>query len=628
MTPARHALADATPLGLLGTDGESGSPASFHAFLRPIRWRLALAAALGGLTQLCAIGLLATAAWLISRAAQMPPLLTLSVAIVAVRAFGIGRGVLRYAERLLAHDTVLAVLGRVRARVFEALASQSPEQQHALRRSDALVVLVRDVDELQYLPLRVYLPTASALVASVACVIVQWSIDSAAGVVLAAFVAASAALSWWAARAVPEADPQVGHAQAQVAAAVHDSMVGAADIAALGVAGRAVQQLASAQSSLERTARRSQWAANAGASATVVLQGAVIVLLAARLVPLMQAGRLAPVWLATALLLPLALAESLGGITTAAVQWRSLRAALLRVDAILGGSAAPPAQVVVEGIAGAGSGAEPSFTAPQHQRAGSDAHIELKFAAVEPAPAVALSDASARWPGADVDALSEVRLALPERGTLVVTGNSGSGKSTLVSVLARLLALRSGTYQVHGADATVMPDERFRGDIAAAEQEAYVFAASLAENIRLASPAGARADDEQVWSVLERVGLAEWARCLPRGTDTQLGAGGVWPSGGQRQRIAIARVLLREAGVWVLDEPTEYLDQAAAEKVMRAVRVAATDRLAALLLVTHQPEVVDIGPRSDDTWRPAPLVLTLRHGAVVAASVECESPGR
>ncbi len=562
--------------------------ATFHGFLALARGRLVAAAFVGGLTQVCAVGLLAVAAWLISRAAQMPPLLTLSVAIVGVRAFGIGRGVLRYAERLIAHDAVLDVLARVRARVFESMVAADPQRTLSTNRSDDLVVLVRDVDELQYLPLRVYLPVASAAVAVSACVALQMWIDPVAGVVLALFALASSAISWWASHAVPEADASVTDAQSRVARAVHESMLGAADLAALSATERALVQVASAQEELELRSRRAQWAGSAGSSAMALLQALALFALACRLVPLRARGEVPAVWLASALLLPLALSEALNAVTTAAVQWRALRGSLVRVDTVLSLGSLGLEVGVGSGLL-AGEMADASRATATQEVTSPPAPAESNVLAA-PVPALQLSHISARWPGASAQTLDGISIVVPQGSIALVTGNSGSGKSTLVSVIAGLLPVESGRVLMWDIDLVALSEATLRQRVAIVQQEAHVFTMSLAENIRLASPPGTRADDEQIWQALRAVGLGDWANGLPHGIGTIVGSGGVLPSGGQRQRIALARLLVTAAELWVLDEPTEFLDRSAAAQVMRNLRASAAERAVTIIVASHHSE--------------------------------------
>ncbi|HET8970211.1 MAG TPA: hypothetical protein VFN19_04060, partial [Candidatus Nanopelagicales bacterium] len=202
----------------------SGSPVRrLLPWLRPQAGRLVLAAVLGAAAIGCGVGLLATAAWLISRASEQPPVQVLAVAIVAVRAFGVGRGFARYLERLVSHDAALRSLSGLRLAVYSRLAVVAPAGVPALRRGDVMERVVRDIDTTQDLPLRVLLPYASGATVGVAAVVLAWWLLPAAGMVLLlSLLLAATVVPWLTARAAAGAEaasaPARGAQQAAVVA--------------------------------------------------------------------------------------------------------------------------------------------------------------------------------------------------------------------------------------------------------------------------------------------------------------------------------------------------------------------------------------------------------------------------
>lgn len=169
-----------------------------------------------------------------------------------------------------------------------------------------------------------------------------------------------------------------------------------------------------------------------------------------------------------------------------------------------------------------------------------------------------------------------------------VTGASGSGKSTVVSVLLRFLDPWSGRYTIDGQDVTGLRPEQLAGTVAWCPQEAHVFDSSLRNNLALARPAGHAPDDAQLRAVLARMGLAALVDEI--GLDGTIGAAGARLSGGQRQRLAVARTLLAEAGIVVLDEPTAHLDEDMTEALIADLRRALAER--GVVHVTHEEGLV------------------------------------
>ncbi|CAB4950437.1 unannotated protein [freshwater metagenome] len=496
------------------------------------RHRLALAVLLGALAIGSGVGLLATSAWLISSAALRPQILELEVAIVAVRAFGIGRGVFRYAERLVSHDAAFRVLSSLRLAVYSRLAVVAPAGVPAYRRGDLLERLVRDVDATQDLPLRVLLPYASGAVVSLASVALAWFILPAAGVVLMVSLALAATLvPWITARSAAEAERATAPARGEISADVLTLLDGVNDLGMSGAAPRWLERLAEDDRRIGALARSRARAAGLSAGLGAAVSGGSVVAMLAVAIPAVRSGELIGVNLAVLALLPLATFEAVAAMPGAALALGRVRGAAQRVVEIL--DAMDPV---------------PDPVSPLDPPAG-DVGVTLR-------------GVSARWPGG-VDILTGVDLVVPSRRSIGVVGPSGSGKSTLLAVLSGFLPY-SGSILLGGVELREMTGAAIRTVIGWCPQVPHIFDTSVVENVRLAKPG---ASDDEVRGVLDAVGLGPWLDSTNRGIHTPVGDHGALVSAGQRQRIGVARVLLAGHRVVLLDEPTEHLDEGTAEAV-------------------------------------------------------------
>lgn len=520
---------------------------------RPVRGRLVLAAGLGVGAAGSAVALMATSAWLISRAAQHPPVLYLMVAIVSVRFFGIARGVLRYGERLLAHDAALLGLRDLRVRVYRRLERLAPAGLPAFRSGDLLARLVGDVDAVQDLWLRIVLPFVTfAFVGGGAVVFVWWLLPSAGVVVLVALAVAGVLVPSLGARVSRRREERVAPLRGELAAAGVEVLRGAPELAVAGTLPGRLDALEEIDGRLTTSAAASAWAAGLGAALATLAGGAAVWGALALGGSAVRAGELDGVALAVVVLAPLAVFEVVLGLPGAAQQVGRVRRSLHRVGEVL------QAPVPVR---------EPVTPVP------------LPAGAVT----VELRGVSARWSPDAPLALDGVDLVLrPGRRTAVV-GASGAGKSTLAAVLLRFLDVSSGQLLVNGVDAATAGSDDVRRMVGLCAQDAHVFDSTVRENLRLARP---DAGDARLRDALAAAGLLATVEALPDGLDTVVGERGSRLSGGERQRLALARSLLADFPVLVLDEPTEHLDVATADALTRDLLDVTRGRTT--LLVTHR----------------------------------------
>jgi ABC-type transport system involved in cytochrome bd biosynthesis fused ATPase/permease subunit len=584
--------------------------------------RLALAALLAFGALASAVGLLVVSAWLISRASQRPPILYLQVAIVAVRALGISRGVLRYAERLVAHDTALRSLTSIRLGVYRRLERLSPAGLGHYRRGDLLARLVGDVDACADLVVRVVIPTVAGLAAGALAVAIGTALLPAAGVALLALLVVSGWLAPLLTTALGQRAQQARAASSgRLSAHVVTHLSAADELLAYGTVDAAMADVSRADAELAALDRRTARAAGLGDAVSALATGLTIVACLGLGVTAVRQGQLDGVWLAALALIPLAMADVLSGLPAAALARARVAGAAARIFEVIDApdpvperrrTPAPPTQssAAAEDPAKAASGSPAKGASGSPARA-PGATPETKAAepalaggepasgpAAEPAaapttnhapethapnPTCELRGIAARYPGATSDALHEVDMHLPPGRRVAVVGPSGSGKSTLVAVLLRLLDHRAGTYHLDGQDIRDLAEEQVRSRVTALDQHAHLFDTTIGENIRLANRAAGPA---AVRRAVERAALAEWVDALPHGLDTRVGAHGSAVSGGQAQRIALARALLADRPVVVLDEPGEHLDAATADQVTASALLATAGQ--SVVLVTHR----------------------------------------
>ncbi|MDQ1631812.1 MAG: ATP-binding cassette, subfamily bacterial CydC, partial [Frankiaceae bacterium] len=550
------------------------------------RRTLALAVLAGAAAIGCGIGLFATAGWLIARAAEHPSILALSVAVVAVRGFGIGRGVFRYADRLLSHDAALRALTGLRPRVYRRLERLAPAGLFEFRSGDLLARLVGDVEAVQDLVIRgVTPPLIAAFVGAGTTGFVLVLFAPAAGVLALGLLAAGLVLPWATARLARRSGPAYAESRAAFSVEVAGVLDGAAELLAYGADARAMSKLAAVDRRQADLARTDAWVAGAGAGFALLASGGTVWLVLLLAVRATAAGQLDRVPLAVVVLTALAAFEAVAPLPVAAAQLAAVRRSAARLFGVM--DAPEPVQ-------------EPE--SPQPIRPGSHT-LRLRGVGVRYAP-------DAPW------ALDGIDLELPPGCRVGVVGPSGSGKSTLVSVLLRFTDVDRGEVLLGGTRLADHDSDDVRRYISGCPQDPHVFASTLRENLRLARP---EADDDQLDRAAADAGLLDWVRSLPKGWATRVGSRGARMSGGERQRLALARALLADPPILVLDEPTAHLDEdaraAVTASLLRATRgrstVLITHDLAALaevdeILVLDAGRIVQRGTHQALFARPGP----------------------
>ncbi|MEU6684261.1 thiol reductant ABC exporter subunit CydD [Streptomyces sp. NPDC046832] len=517
------------------------------------RGRLGLALLLGSLALGSAVGLMATSGWLISRASQQPPVLYLMMAVTATRAFGIGRAVFRYAERLVSHDAVLRMLADTRVAVFRRLERLAPAGLLRVRRGDLLSRLVADVDALQDYWLRWLLPAGAALVVSAASVgFTAWLLREAGAVLAAGLLAAGVGVPLITGAVARRAEHTLAPARGVLATRVTDLLTGTAELAVAGALPARTAQTREADGTLTRIASRAATATALGDGLTALVSGLTVTAAALAGAQAVAAGRLDGVALAVVVLTPLAAFEAVLGLPLAVQYRQRVRRSAERVYEVL--DAPEPVRE------------------PERPRQ----------APASPFPVV-VKGLTARHAGQHREALGGLDLTLEEGRRIAVVGPSGSGKTTVAQALLRFLDAEAGSYTLGGVDAYALHGDDVRRFVGLCAQDAHLFDSSLRENLLLARK---DATEDELRAVLGRARLLDWADSLPEGLDTLVGEHGARLSGGQRQRLALARALLADFPVLVLDEPAEHLDLVTADALTADLLAVTEGRTT--LLITHR----------------------------------------
>ena len=621
---------------------EEAEPAGLFASLRTLKelTGIGVRAATGpvimaAITSLMAAALTALSGWLIVRAAEGPAMMYLMVAIVGVRFFGLGRACARYAERLMTHSKVLAAANILRLRAWVG-AWQSVSSVRALLRGDALLErLVGGIDELRDGVPRVIIPPAAHLLVmtaaliTTACILPQALIPVLLAVLVSTFVA-----PWIVLRADARAEALARRSTAQMLRLGTGMLSAAEDLRANGVATTtekangaldaenlsALQKGSTAQG-VGRALVTLSWFGAALASAIIAYplavdgtvrapEAAIVVLLCTGMLE-SSLGHVEAVrsWPAFSRLLatiaPSVRDVSLEGIVATSTLKRSVPTEAEVDTHVLprrAGRLRARAEAEMEELLEADRQRAHRFDRPE-SAAGSKSDTPRPPKPGEPTlvscgtpqelgvkvtePALSLQDAAARWPGMDHPVFTDLNMNARAGSWTAVTGPSGSGKSTVLATVLGFLPLESGRVLASGE---VLEGEQLRGYAAWCPQAAHIFESTLEGNLLLARDRSDRPSEEELIEVLRRVGLGEWFDALPQGLRTPVGAGGSFLSGGQRQRLAVARALLVNSPVLLLDEPTAHLDAESARALMADLDAATRSSSVATVLVSHRPE--------------------------------------
>ena len=538
------------------------------------RRRVLVAVGVGLAGELAALGLLSTGAWLLLSASLRPPILLLSIAVGAVQLFSLLRGTARYVERLASHNLGLGLQAGVRTWLYRRLAQLVPGGLPGGDRGDLLTRLIRDTDEAQDLVVRVGVPVLATTAAWAAAVVTAAVLLPPAGLVIAASgVLAAAGLT--VAVTLPGRKAAVlPAARGAVASWVLGALTGREELAALGAGEWALAELAERERVLGTHTRAVATAVGLGRGACVLAGGAGLAGVAWTGAAALRLGRIGPVELGVLVFLTLGVATLFQGMPDAVGRLPVSRASLER----LAGLARLPCPV-----------AEPAADDPGRRPGPAPPPGPGPERPVGPprAATVALRGVAAAYPNhpGRRPAIRDLDLELAPGRPVALAGPSGSGKTLVVLILLRFTDLDAGLLSIDGTDARDLPPEQVRALLAWSPEQPTLFPASLRANLRVGAP---HATDGQITDLLRELRLGPWLGRLEHGLDTVLAPWDHPVSGGELQRLSVARAVLADRPVLLLDEPTRHLDAATADAVLQAVLDRAAGR--SLLWITHRPE--------------------------------------
>ena len=521
-------------------------------FLKAHRLHLSLAILLGVATVVGNVGLLATAAYVISAAALMPLLAALAGPIYLVRLFGVGRAAARYAERMVSHSLTFKLLADLRTWFYARMEPLAPTRLLRYRTGDLLSRIVKDVDELENVYLRVVSPVVVAVIVSLLTCLLFYVFGPSLAFVSLGFLAVAGVGVPLLVRALTRG---LGRRQLKLRAELNsrivDDIQGVQDLLAFGQEHDRLREICALNRRLDRVQKRMAFITGLqNALGDLIMNLAMLAILALS-IPLVAGGELPGVYLAFLALVILGSFEAVHPLGTAfQFLGRSVEAGKRLFEVV---------------------DAEPEVTDPPRP--------------LPPPKAQALEFDGVSF-GYEKDGppvLEDVTFALTPGKRVAVVGPSGAGKSTLVHLLLRFWDPSGGEVRLGGRDIREYTQEDLRREFAVVSQDTHVFNGTLRTNLLLAKQ---RATDEELESVLGRAQLSKLVERLPNGLDGPLGEQGLSLSGGERQRLAFARALLKGAPLLVLDEPTANLDPITERGLLDTTYELMRDR--ATLVVTHR----------------------------------------
>lgn len=535
------------------TRSESAALRRCISMLQVLRSGFALSLLLGVTALGSAIALGGTAAWLIARASQQPPVLYLTVAATSVRLFGVSRALARYLARLASHRVALEGMDALRGNLYDRLCGQPAASLSSLRRGDLMTRAGADVDEVGNVVVKTLLPALVALVVGVGTISVVSIISPAAGLILAASLVVSGVLApALIARSVRLAETRGSAARTDIAATTLAVLEGATELSLAGTLPQARASLQRSEEELAGAISRSAQLSALARGLDVVAMGAAVIGALLIGIPQTTSGALAQVLLAVIVLIPLSSFEGTAELAPAATQLVRSAQAATRICALIGEDSPAATHEIPEGE-----------------------------------PVIEARDLSIGWPGGPTLATG-ISLTLRPGSSLAIVGASGIGKTTLLATLTGVIPPKAGEALINGVPAWGADREQVASLITMTAEDAHIFATSIFENLRVAHASLTRDEAEDL---LKQAGLDQWVESLPDGIDTLIGSGGTTVSGGERRRLLMARALAAPAPIMAIDEASEHLDAATADRLMETLLTPSADR--ATLVVTHRLSALD-----------------------------------
>lgn len=531
--------------------------------LKPAALFLACFLGAAGLGATIALG--ATAAWLIARASQMPPVLYLEVAVVSVRFFGISKAVFRYLERLASHKLGVSGMTTLRSNLYKSLSHSDTARIASLRRGDILDRMGTDVDNIGDFVVKSLLPAMVATIVGIITVVGISLVDWRAGLFLTLGLLLSGLVGpLFTIRATRISQQRETQSRAQISEVAMTMVDGAAQITVDGQ----TQQVLSGLSKLEDQlyeAKDSSAKPAALAEAIDVFGMLMSVIMAAYFgISAVNHQSIPEVMLAVLALTPLSAFEGTAQLGQAAQQLVISATSAVRIMNML------PTEEQVK--------------TPEEDEQPSTSSNRSTFSILE------AKNLAIGWPGGPVVA-EGINLRLEPGNHLAIVGQSGIGKTTLLYTLAGLLKPVSGSVKIDGVDIFSLPRIRAAASFVITPEDAHIFETTILENLRVANGQLSAKEGEEL---LKEAGLGQWISSLPDGLETELGSGATTISGGERRRILLARAMAAKAPLLALDEPGEHLDAETADALLRdLLNSGSKEQKRGVILVTHRLTPLD-----------------------------------
>ena len=486
------------------------------------------------------IGLLTTSTWLITKASEHPILVVLSLAIVGVRFFGIGRAICRYGERYVSHSMAFQGLYELRIAFFKRLEPLVPRIFQSMKMGDLLGRIMTDIETLQFFYLRTLVPSLSFIGITVVGCSIGYQLHPIVAIMIALYsIIVGIILPIIITYVLRQVPPMRLHTRGLMKEEFIESVHGVVDIIMSHQETRFVQSMKASFSAYDGW--QSLWNRGVRWNQTILLGLAQSALLVGVVVGVwvIDESSYGPLWVAVLAIGLQSYFEVLQPMTEASLHGYESALAMDRLEALDGqGNQQIQSVDPVSNYSSRGLG----------EYVDNDSSHDVS-------PMIRIQSLSFAYDVLPI--YDRLDLAIQKGEKVAIVGPSGSGKSTLFALLQGWYTY-SGTTSIDGSDARMLSEEQLQSYMAYATQDIYVFHATISDNIRLAKPS---ATDEDIWQALEAVQLADWVRTLPKGLRTMVGQGGMGLSGGQRQRLGMARLYLRDAEILLLDEPLEGLDQ-------------------------------------------------------------------
>jgi thiol reductant ABC exporter CydC subunit len=522
-------------------------------FLKPFIKALLLSLLLSTVTIASNIGLMGTSAYLISAAALHPSIADLQVAIVGVRFFGIARAGLRYAERLVSHSLNFHILARMRVWFYQKLEPLAPARLLFSRSGDVLTSAVADIETLEDFYIRVISPPLVAILTTIGMGLFIGTIHPAlilplvSGLLLSAFCLP--VLMYLITRKTSRAWI---NQRADMNAWLLDTLQGLDVLTAHGETSTRLKEMESINQEYGRTQVRLALRSGLGSGLNILFSSGTV-------------------WVLLLVAIPLVASEKIDGVLLAVIVLASIASF----------EAASPMPVAAQKLEGALAAAGRLFRLADQRPSVND--MSSNPLSVGEFQSLSLSNLSFRYSEDLPDAVTHISLDLPAGKHIAIVGPSGAGKTTIASLLQRFWDTPDGQIFLNGKEIHSFTDKDVRRLFGVVSQTTDLFTLTVRQNLLLAQPA---AQEDDLWNALEQSQLDVWVRSLPQGLDAWLGDRSLQMSGGERQRLAIARAILQDAPVFLLDEPTANLDALTEDAILTTL--ARITQPKTLLWITHR----------------------------------------